>query len=71
MTDTPPMSSARPRLLKVSEVATELRITRHAVYRLIDRGHLPAVRLSQNGTRVASDALDALIASGGVANDPD
>ncbi len=45
--------------LKVAEVAAELEISPDGVYKLIKRGKLPAVRLSERGTRVPRVALDA------------
>jgi excisionase family DNA binding protein len=44
--------------LTVSEVAIELDISPDGVYKLIKRGKLPAVRLSERGTRVSRVALE-------------
>lgn len=45
--------------LTVSEVAEALEISTSGVYKLIDRGKLPAVRRSERGLRVSRLALDA------------
>jgi len=51
-TPTPPGTA----LLKIPEVATELRVSRSTVYRLIDEGGLPTVRVGCL-TRVERTAL--------------
>lgn len=45
--------------LKVAEVAAELQISPNGVYKLIQRGKLPAVRHSERGIRVTRWALEA------------
>jgi excisionase family DNA binding protein len=45
--------------LTIPEVAAELRMTASGVYKLIQRGKLPAVRHSERGTRITRWALDA------------
>jgi len=45
--------------LKVTEVAAELEISPDGVYKLIKRGKLPALRVSERGIRVPRVALDA------------
>lgn len=45
--------------LTVAEVADELEITTNGVYKLIQRGRLPAIKRSERGTRVARWTLDA------------
>jgi excisionase family DNA binding protein len=45
--------------LTVSEVAAELDISSAGVYKLIQRGKLPAIRRSERGTRVSRLALTA------------
>lgn len=49
--------------LPVAEVASALGMSTGGVYKLIQRGKLPAVRLSERGTRVARWALDAYVDS--------
>ena len=41
-------SYARPRFLTVSEVAEALRVSNMTVYRLINSGELPAVRIGKS-----------------------
>jgi excisionase family DNA binding protein len=43
-------TNATPLLLTVPEVAAQLRVSRDTVYRKIQRGELPAVRLGPTGT---------------------
>ena len=45
--------------LTIPQVATELDITTDGVYKLIKRGKLPAIRLSERGMRVSRAAFDA------------
>lgn len=45
--------------LTAAEVATELGITRHGVYKLIERGTLKAIRRTERNMRVSRLALDA------------
>lgn len=45
--------------LTASEVAEELGISTSGVYKLIKRGRLPAIRLSERGLRVSRLALEA------------
>lgn len=44
----------RPRLLTIPEVAERLRVSRMSVYRRIEKGEVPAVRLGGPGCRFAS-----------------
>lgn len=45
--------------MTVPEVAAELGMTADGVYKLIKRGKLPALKLSERGVRVTSWALEA------------
>jgi excisionase family DNA binding protein len=45
--------------LTAAEVAAELGISRHGVYKLIERGRLKAIRRSERNLRVSRLALDA------------
>jgi excisionase family DNA binding protein len=45
--------------MSIAEVAGELGITTSGVYKLIQRGKLPAIRRSERGLRVPRMALDA------------
>lgn len=45
--------------LTAAQVATELDISTSGVYKLVNRGKLPAIRLSERGLRVPRVALDA------------
>ncbi len=45
--------------LTVAEVAAELGISRHGVYKLIERGKLKAIRRTERNLRVSRLALDA------------
>jgi len=45
--------------LTPAEVATELGISRHGVYKLIQRGRLKAIRRTERNIRVSRLALDA------------
>lgn len=47
----------RSMLLKVSEVADELRVARSYAYRLIQEGELPVVRIGRS-VRVPREALE-------------
>lgn len=59
MEQTAPLATA---LLKVTEVASELRLTRSTVYRIIGRGELPTVHVGgHNATRVRRVDLTAYI----------
>lgn len=57
----PPASG--PRLLKIDEVAAQLRLSRPTVYRLINSGKLASVHVGLAGfTRVRQDDLDDYVA---------
>lgn len=56
----------RVRYLTVAEVAETMRLSRMTVYRLVQRGDLPAVRVGRS-YRVPADALDAYLAAAEVA----
>ena len=43
-----PKSQARPEFLTVAEVASMLRVSNMTVYRLINAGELPAVRVGKS-----------------------
>ncbi len=60
----------RVRYLTVAEVAETMRLSRMTVYRLVQRGDLPAVRVGRS-YRVPADALDAYLAAAEVARDDD
>lgn len=50
--------------LKVREVAELLRVAPMTIYRLIERGELPAVQIGRS-RRIPRSALDAYLAGGG------
>ena len=58
-----PMDGNQTRtLLKVDEVAAELGLSKFTIYRRIEQGHLPALRLGENGQlRVTRAALDEFL----------
>lgn len=60
MNDSVPASLSAIRFLKVTEVATLLRVSRMSVYRLIHSGELEAVRFGRN-FRVPEHAVDAYL----------
>jgi excisionase family DNA binding protein len=49
-----------PRYLTVREVAERLRVCRATVYRMIDEGRLPAVRVSSGAIRIDAALLLSL-----------
>ena len=59
-----PLKAAPDLLLTVTEIATELRVSRATVYRLVDSGILPHFRVS-NAIRVRRRDLDDFIAGRG------
>lgn len=50
-----------PRLLKIAEVAEILQISKTTVYRLIEVGYLPAVRITMASVRVRELDLEKYI----------
>ncbi|MEJ5913890.1 helix-turn-helix domain-containing protein [Pseudokineococcus sp. 1T1Z-3] len=56
-------------LMTVAEVAEELRVSRMTVYRLIERGELPAVRVGRS-YRVPTAAAAAFLAASRTAPAP-
>lgn len=54
------LTDQRSMLLKVSEVADELRVARSYAYRLIQEGELPVVRIGRS-VRVPRTALEAWV----------
>jgi excisionase family DNA binding protein len=53
-------TTERPMLMRVIEVAQELRLARSHVYQLIQSGQLPAVRIGRS-VRVPRSALEAWV----------
>lgn len=53
------MSEMKPGFLTVEQVARELEMTKDGVYKLIKRGKLKAIRLSERNIRVSDVALAA------------
>ncbi len=51
------MSNSNPLLLRITEAATRLGLSRSMVYELAQRGELPVVRIGRT-MRVPSTALD-------------
>jgi excisionase family DNA binding protein len=64
------MSAGGPRVryLTVAEVAEVMRLSRMTVYRFVQRGDLPAVRVGRS-YRVPADALEAYLAAAEVLSD--
>ncbi len=55
-------------VLTVAEVAEALRVSTMTVYRLVNTGELPAMRVGKN-IRIRATDLDAFVAAGTVAAD--
>lgn len=53
--------SAERDLLKIPEVAAIFRVHRNTVYRLIDEGHLGAVRVGPGTLRVPRDEVERVL----------
>lgn len=60
----------RVRYLTVAEVAEVMRLSRMTVYRFVQRGDLPAVRVGRS-YRVPEDALERYLAEHEVVRDDD
>jgi excisionase family DNA binding protein len=56
-----PLDSSHTRFMTVSEVAAVLRVSSMTVYRLINAGQLPAVRIGRS-FRVPAEELDGYLA---------
>lgn len=56
------MTRGRPKLMKVSEVAAELRLSRMTIYRLIRAGDLASVRVGRS-LRVPRTAVEEILRS--------
>ncbi len=61
--------TALPYLLRAEEVASLLRITRKAVYSMVDRGEIPGVTKIGRRVRFQRDALLAWLTRQGVVLD--
>jgi excisionase family DNA binding protein len=64
--DAPATPTEPPLLLTVEQTADLLQIGRTHAWRLVNAGVIPCVRLSPRIVRVPRQALEALIAAGGV-----
>jgi excisionase family DNA binding protein len=53
---------SRPRFVTVAEVAEQLRVSNMTVYRLVQAGHLPAVRVGRS-YRIREDDVDKYLAA--------
>jgi excisionase family DNA binding protein len=65
-TSAPAVPAEAPLLLTVEQAAALLQIGRTHAWRLVNSGVLPCVRLSPRIVRVPRQALEELIAAGGV-----
>jgi excisionase family DNA binding protein len=54
-------NESRSRFVTVAEVATQLRVSNMTVYRLVQAGHLPAVRVGRS-YRIREDDVDRYLA---------
>lgn len=54
-------TESRPAMMKLTEVAAELKISRATAYRWSREGRLPTVSLGPRGLRVPRAALDAAL----------
>jgi excisionase family DNA binding protein len=55
-------NEARPRFVTVAEVADQLRVSNMTVYRLVQAGQLPAVRVGRS-YRIREDDVDKYLAA--------
>jgi excisionase family DNA binding protein len=55
------MSATEDNYLTVADVAERLQMTPDGVYKLIQRGHLPAIRLSARKLRIPAEGLAAYL----------
>jgi excisionase family DNA binding protein len=55
-------NEARPRFVTVAEVADQLRVSNMTVYRLVQAGQLPAVRVGRS-YRILEDDVDKYLAA--------
>jgi excisionase family DNA binding protein len=55
-------NEARPRLVTVAEVADQLRVSNMTVYRLVQAGQLPAIRVGRS-YRIREDDVDKYLAA--------
>ncbi|ACQ81506.1 excision promoter, Xis [Beutenbergia cavernae DSM 12333] len=62
MAEEPTVDEA-PRFLTVAEVAELVRVSRMTVYRMVQAGDLPAIRVGKS-YRVPAAAVDALVSDG-------
>lgn len=62
------LTSPIGRVLTVAEVADALRVSTMTVYRLVNGGELPGLRVGKN-IRIRSTDLDAFLAAGAVIRD--
>jgi excisionase family DNA binding protein len=54
-------NESRPRYVTVAEVADQLRVSNMTVYRLVQAGHLPAVRVGRS-YRLLEEDVDKYLA---------
>lgn len=59
---TTPAAAAPPTYLTVTEVAAELRVSRMTIYRMLEAGDLPGVRIGRS-LRVSREGLSAYLAA--------
>jgi excisionase family DNA binding protein len=55
-------NESRPRYVTVAEVADQLRVSNMTVYRLVQAGHLPAVRVGRS-YRLLEEDVDRYLAA--------
>ena len=56
-------TATEQKLITVAEAASRLQMTNDGIYKLIKRGRLQAVRLSERKTRIVADSLENYVAA--------
>ncbi|VBB11337.1 helix-turn-helix transcriptional regulator [Burkholderia stabilis] len=56
------MSSAVPKLYRISDVMVQLSVSRSTIYRMVDAGTLCLVKVGVHGSRITAESVAAVLA---------
>ncbi|OXJ20771.1 AlpA family transcriptional regulator [Burkholderia sp. AU6039] len=55
------MSSAVPKLYRISDVMVQLSVSRATIYRMVAAGKLRLVKVGTQGSRITAESIDAVL----------
>ncbi|WP_318827072.1 helix-turn-helix transcriptional regulator [Burkholderia cepacia] len=59
------MSSAVPKLYRISDVMIQLSVSRATIYRMVAAGRLRLVKVGTHGSRITAESIAAVLSGNG------